>query len=135
MAITLTYNGTTAHLSDRLAWPDEYSWSPVVQVTAPSTTGALLVDVGVLLAGRPITLEGADPRAWITRAACETLQAWAVLPAITLTLVLRGVARQVIFDHARRGFEARPLWRLLDGEQGAPNDVYLPTLQFLEVAP
>jgi len=63
MAITLTYNATTAHLSDRLAWTDEYSWSPVVQATAPSTTGALLVDVGVLQAGRPITLEGVDTRA------------------------------------------------------------------------
>jgi len=71
----------------------------------------------------------------VSRALCSTLQAWANLPAITLTLVLRGTSRQVIFDHARRGFEARPLWQLLDGEQGAQNDVYLPTLRFLEVAP
>ena len=133
MAITLTYNGTTAHLGDRLYWEDEYSWSPVVQTTAPSTTGAMLVDVGVLQAGRPITLVGTDTQAWIPRALCETLQAWAVLPAITLTLTLRGIPRAVIFDHARRGFEARPLWRLADGEQGAPIDVYLPTLRFLTV--
>lgn len=135
MAITLTYNGTTAHLSDRLAWVDEFDWSPVVQATAPSTTGALLVDVGVLQAGRPITLQGTDTQAWLTRALCATLQAWAALPAITLTLTLRGTPRQVIFDHARKGFEARPLWQLQDGEQGAANDVYLPTLRFLEVAP
>lgn len=135
MAITLTYNGTTATLSDRLAWVDEFDWSPVVQATAPSTTGTLLVDVGVLQAGRPITLQGTETSAWVSRSLCSTLQAWAALPAITLTLVVRGVARQVIFDHARKGFEARPLWRLLDGEQGAPTDVYLPTLRFLEVAP
>jgi hypothetical protein len=43
--ITLTYNGTTAHISDRLDWQDEFSWSPVDQATSYSTTGALLVDV------------------------------------------------------------------------------------------
>lgn len=133
MAITLTYNGTTAALSDRLAWVDEFDWTPVVQSTEPSTTGALLVDVGVLQAGRPITLQGTDTAAWVSRALCDTLQAWAALPGITLTLVVRGVSRQVIFDHARKGFEARPLRHLLDGEQGATNDFYLPTFRFLEV--
>ena len=29
MSITLTYNGTTATLSDRLQWSDEFDWSPV----------------------------------------------------------------------------------------------------------
>lgn len=135
MAITLTYNGTTATLSERLSWVDEYEWSPVVQATAPSTTGALLVDVGVLQGGRPITLQGTETAAWASRALCDTLQAWSALPGITLTLVLRGVSRSVIFDHARRGFEARPLWRLADGEQGASNDVYLPTLRLLELPP
>lgn len=134
MSITLTYNGTTAHLGDRLYWEDEFSWSPVVQTTAPSTTGALLVDVGLLKAGRPITLVGTDTQAWISHALCASLQAWAALPAITLTLTLRGTTRTVIFDHARRGFEARPLWRLADGEQGDPIDVYLPTLRFLTTA-
>lgn len=135
MAITLTYNGTTAQLGERLIWTDEFGYSPVEQVAEPSTTGALMVHVGVRVGGRPITLDGVESQAWITRSLASSLQAWAALPAITLTLVLRGVTRTVIFDHARGGFEARPLWRLEDGEQGAPNDVYLPTLRFLEVAP
>ena len=131
MSITLTYSGTTATLSDRLHWADEFDWSPVEQSTEYSTDGALIVDVGLKLAGRPITLEGTDTAAWIRRAACDTLQAWAALPGIELTLVVRGVARTVMFDHARKGFTAQPVWKLLDGEITSEL-LYLPTFRFLE---
>lgn len=132
MAITLTYNGTTAHLSDRLDWTNEYDWSPVEQATAYSTTGALLVDVALKLAGQPITLMGTETAAWITRALCDTLQAWAALPGIVLTLTVRGVAHQVMFDHAKVGFSARPIWKLLDGEI-TPELLYVPSFNFLKV--
>ena len=132
MSITLTYNGTTAALSDRLQWSDEFDWSPVEQATAYSTTGALLVDVAVKQAGQPITLEGTDTNAWISRALCSTLQAWAALPGIQLGLVLRGQAHQVIFDHAKGGFSAQPVWKLLDGEI-TPELFYRPTFRFLKV--
>jgi len=132
MSITLTYSGTTAHLSDRLHWADEFDWSPVEQETAYSTTGALLVDVAVKQGGQPITLEGADTNAWISRALCSTLQAWAALPGIQLDLVLRGETHQVIFDHAKGGFTAQPIWKLLDGEI-TPELMYRPTFKFLKV--
>ena len=132
MSITLTYNGTTAHLSDRLQWTNEYDWSPVEQVTAYSTTGRLLVDVSLKQAGQPITLEGTDTNAWITRALCSTLQAWAALPGIELALVLRGTTHAVIFDHAQGGFAAQPIWRLADGEI-TPELFYRPTFRFLKV--
>lgn len=131
MSILLTYNGTTAHLSDRLQWTDEYDWSPVEQSTEYSTEGALLVDVAVKLAGRAITLDGVETNAWITRTLCDTLQAWAALPGIAFTLTLRGVARTVLFDHAKKGFEAQPVWKLLDGEV-TPELLYQPTFRFLE---
>ena len=132
MSITLTYNGTTAHLSDRLQWTNEYDWSPVDQATGYSTRGVLLVDVGLKLAGQPITLEGTDTNAWITRALCSTLQAWAALPGIELALVLRGTTHAVIFDHAQGGFAAQPIWRLADGEI-TPELFYRPTFRFLKV--
>ena len=132
MSITLTYNGTTANLSDRLQWTNEYDWSPVDQATGYSTRGALLVDVGLKLAGQPITLEGTDTNAWISRALCSTLQAWAALPGIQLDLVLRGETHQVIFDHAKGGFTAQPIWKLLDGEI-TPELMYRPTFKFLKV--
>ena len=132
MSITLTYNGTTATLSDRLHWADEFDWSPVDQATGYSTRGALLVDVGLKLAGQPITLDGTDTNAWISRALCSTLQAWAALPGIQLDLVLRGETHQVIFDHAKGGFTAQPIWKLLDGEI-TPELAYMPVFRFLEI--
>ena len=132
MSITLTYNGTTATLSDRLQWSDEFDWSPVDQATGYSTRGALLVDVGLKLAGQPITLDGTDTNAWISRSLCRTLQAWAALPGIQLDLVLRGETHQVIFDHGKGGFSAQPIWKLLDGEI-TPELMYRPTFKFLKV--
>lgn len=132
MAITLTYSGTTADISDRLQWTDEFDWSPVEQASGYSTSGALLVDVAVKQAGRPITLDGAISKAWITRTLCETLQAWQSLPGVRFTLLLRGIPRTVIFDQAKQGFTAQPIWRLLDGEI-SPELFYLPTFRFLEV--
>ena len=132
MSITLTYNGTTAHLSDRLQWTNEYDWSPVDQATTYSTRGALLVDVALKLAGQPITLDGVEANAWVSRAMCSTLQAWAALPGTQFGLVLRGITHQVIFDHAQGGFSARPIWKLLDGEI-TPELLYIPTFRFLKV--
>ena len=132
MSITLTYNGTTAHLSDRLQWANEYDWSPVDQATGYSTRGVLLVDVGLKLAGQPITLDGTSTNTWISRALCDTLQAWAALPGIELALVLRGTTHAVIFDHAQGGFAAQPIWRLADGEI-TPELFYRPTFRFLKV--
>lgn len=132
MSITLTYNGTTATLSDRLHWADEFDWSPVEQATAYSTTGKLLVDVALKDAGQPITLQGNETAAWITRYLCQTLHAWAKLPGIVLTLTLRGEAHLVMFDHARKGFEAQPIWKLLDGEITGEL-LYIPTFRFFKV--
>ena len=132
MSITLTYNGTTANISDRLDWQDEFGWSPVDQATSYSTTGALLVDVALRQAGRPITLIGTETAAWISRALCSTLQAWAELPGIELTLVVRGQSRQVMFDHAKGGFTGQPVFKLQDGEE-SNEQLYLPTFRFIEV--
>ncbi len=129
--ITLDLSGVTLDLGDRLAWVDEFDWHPVEQSIEYSTTGAMHVDVGVKQAGRPITLQGSETEAWITRELSTTLAAWEALPAAVFTLTLRGVARQVVFDHAQGGFIAQPVWRLLDGEE-TPDQLFVPTFRFLE---
>ena len=68
----------------------------------------------------------------MTRTTMLQLAAWAALPGAVLTLTVRGVARDVVFDHAQGGFTAEPIWRLLDGEVDATL-LYRPTLKFLEV--
>ena len=130
--ITLAHAGTTVALSNRLDWTDEFDWHPVEQASSYSTTGALLIDVATRQAGRPITLQGTDTQAWMTRTTMQQLAAWAALPGAVLTLTVRGVARDVVFDHAQGGFTAEPIWRLLDGEVDAEL-LYRPVLKFLEV--
>ena len=140
MSITLTYNGTTANLGDRLHWADEFDWSPVEQSTTYSTTGRLLVDLSTKLSGQPITLGGADTNAWITRALCSTLSNWASLPGVQFELVLRGAVHKVLFDHAKGGFTAQPVWKIQDSQIMAVMDgqveaelLYRPTFRFLKV--
>ena len=133
MAITLTYSGTTLALSDRLAWTDEFAWSPVQQALEYSTTGVPLIDVAVKQGGRPITLVGTETAAWISRTLADTIVAWAALPGIPFDLVVRGVTRTVLFDHAKGGFEATPIWKLADGEE-SPDQLFLPTFRFIQVS-
>lgn len=54
------------------------------------------------------------------------------LPGIELDLVLRGATHRVLFDHAKGGFSARPIWKLVDGEITGEL-LYLPTFKFLKV--
>ena len=130
MTITLTNAGTTATLPADLLWADEYDWHPVQQTRTYTTTGALLVEAGVKQAGRPITLQGDDTTAWITRAQCDVLRAWAALPAPELTLTLRGAARAVSFDHEKTAFEARPVMHVAEPTDA---DWYVPTLRLIEL--
>lgn len=72
MAITLD----TVTLPQGCVWRDEFDWTPVMQATAYSLTGALIVEQAEKQAGRPITLVGGKDFAWLTRtevAALKTL--------------------------------------------------------------
>ncbi len=126
--IALTREGVTATLPDRLIWTDEFAWSPVVTEPRYGTTGALQVHVGKRQAGRPITLDGRDSAAWITRAQCDQLNGWAALEGATFELVVRNTARTVLLLE----FQADPIWKLLDGEH-TPELLYVPFLKFMEI--
>jgi len=132
MAITLTQDTTTLTLPDALDWTDEFSWSPVQQTKTYTTTGALLIEEATRQAGRPITLQGSPNSTWCTRALVTTLHAWSIAPGAVLTLVLRGVAHQVTFDHERGALEGLPVLFYADGSV-ADTDYYVPTLRFLEL--
>ena len=132
MSITLTYNGTTVELPDAMNWSNEYSWSPVEQSAEYSTSGAILIDVALKLAGRPIILEGDQDCTWCTRELCDTLQSWVVLPGIELTLVIRGISHKVIFDHQAGGLRGFPVIFYEDSSIES-DDWYVPTLKFLEI--
>lgn len=75
----------TLNLHPQFIWVDELDWTALAQSEPTYTlTGAVDIQQGTKQAGRPITLNGAD--VWITRADLLTLQDWANVPELTLTL-------------------------------------------------
>ncbi|MBW3702594.1 hypothetical protein C2U27_20370 [Bacillus aerophilus] len=74
-------------LPDDLTWDDEWSWTPHGETAEHSLTGNLIVQVSEpMQAGRPITLKGANDRAWVTRATLEQLRAALSNTSMTLEL-------------------------------------------------
>lgn len=133
MAITLTDGTTQITLRDDALWADEFGWQGVAQQAEYSLTGALIVETSTMQAGRPITLTGADDRAWISYADLQLLQTWAATPGQQLTLTLRGVARAVVFD-LRSGspISAAPVLTV-DNPPAADTPYILTALKFFEV--
>lgn len=68
-----------------LVWIDEFDWADAVHEFTHGITGALLVDAGQRLAGRPITLQGEDDSGWIERSVLASIQAKAGAAGVTYT--------------------------------------------------
>lgn len=131
MSITLTHPSLGAvTLPPDLLWTDEYTWKQVEQSTEYTTTGALVVDAWARQAGRPITLEGAEDRAWCERGPLNTLRTWASQAGQTLTLSLYGVDHPVVFNHESGALDASPI---VDYNAPTDTDYYAITLRFLEL--
>lgn len=133
--ITLSAGGTTLTLDPDLFWSDEFTWFATEQTVERSVTGALIIDVGTRIGGRPITLEPSDDNAaWMPRATLAQLQAWEANPALTLSLSLRGVTYAVVFRrHDGAPIEARPVQFVADPLPGQFGDWYLVTLRLMEI--
>lgn len=78
-------NQGTMALHAQYYWSDEYEWSPIKQSEPVYTlSGAMDIQQGTMLAGRPITLDSTHAR--IKRSEVELLQAWASVPEMIMTL-------------------------------------------------
>lgn len=78
-------NQATLTLHKQYWWSDEYEWSSLKQSEPVySLSGAMHIDQGTMLAGRPITLDSTHAR--LHRADVQLLQGWASVPEITMTL-------------------------------------------------
>ena len=87
MTWTLSRNDKQATLTlhKQYWWSDEYEWSSLKQSEPVySLSGAMHIDQGTMLAGRPITLDSTHAR--LHRADVQLLQGWASVPEITMTL-------------------------------------------------
>jgi hypothetical protein len=75
--------GTVTLPSDSV-WIDEFGWSEVARSEEFGLTGALIVQVGAKLAGRPITVDAG----WLERSVLLALETLAAAPAASYTLML-----------------------------------------------
>lgn len=114
-----------------MVWSDENDWVPVVKEIEYSTTGAMLVDVGVMQAGRPITLSAESDAGWIARSVLQQLRAMAADPLATYPLTLAdGRTFVVMFAGAGQPITAVPVAR---PELPADTHPYVATVRLIEV--
>lgn len=107
LTLTRQDNRQSLILPADMRWMDEFDWVKVAQ-TSPEYTlsGSLLVQYGVKLAGRPITLGG--DWAWVPRSVVRTLHDWAGVPALRLDLSLPD-GRDFVVAFALAGIKAQPV--------------------------
>lgn len=129
--ITLSDGVTTITLPDDLQWSDEFAWSPVEQTREYSLSGALVIQEGVKVRGREITLLGGDDVAWVTRATVLQLYAMASVAGKIMTLVFHSRTFTVMFNHPN-AIEAAEVVRQADP---AASDFYSITIKLIEVQP
>lgn len=118
---------------DQLEWTDEFDWTPIAQEQERSLTGALLIQQGSKLHGRPVTLKS-NGAAWFPLSVVRSLEVLRDIPAKVMPLVLPdGRTFSVIFDHSQGApLKASPLWRQVN--PGAEH-LYEIELSLLTVAP
>lgn len=126
--MTITLDALT--LPSDLLWSDEFEWSPIESTQEYAVTGALVVDTATRQAGRPITLEADEDRAWIDRATLQQLYALTTPANRQMTLVMNGVTRDVIFRPGGDPISARPIFPLANPQADL---AYVVTLRLTEV--
>lgn len=83
--LTRKDNNETVEFPEDMRWLDEFDWQALAQSSLQySLGGAAIIQQGTMLAGRPITLGG--EWVWLPRATLTTLQTWADVPELEITL-------------------------------------------------
>lgn len=124
-------NRQTLNLHAQFHWADEYEWTPLAQTEPVYTlTGAMDIQQGTKLAGRPITLNGDNT--WTSRADIKTLQQWSEVPELEMTLTHPdGRSFKVIFSRpALDNIQAVKNYKPADQSN---NDVFRLIIRFLTI--
>jgi hypothetical protein len=110
-------------------WQDEFAWTPVEQATDRGLTGALIIDQGVKLGGRPITLISNAGGGWVPRSTVLALQAQRAVPATTYTLTLADGRSFTVAHDQEREFAADPIRPALDMHANSKYRITLPLIE------
>lgn len=114
-------------------WVNEFEWDPVSQDQGRTLTGKLVIQEGVKVHGRPITL-ASNGGAWTPLAVVRQLEALRDQPGLVMPLELPdGRAFSVVFSRVDGApIEAVPVHRLVNPPPSWPFNV---TLRLVTVAP
>ena len=117
---------------EQLEWVDEFEWDAITQSQERSLSGALLIQEGVKLYGRPITLQS-NGGAWFTLATVRALEALRDQPGAQMLLELpRGEQHWVTWNRA----DGPPLAaKQVERSQEMADTVYELTLRLITIAP
>ena len=113
-----------------MLWADENDWLPFDKHVEYSTTGALLIDAGTRLAGRPITLQAENDAGWIRRDVLAALRTLAADPLGVHTLTLADGRTFDVQFAAGDAITAHPVGR---PELPADENPYVATIRLIEV--
>lgn len=129
--LTRTDTQDAIKLHPQFVWTDEFDWQALAQSSPVySLTGAMVIQQGTKQAGRPIGLNGDDTRT--TRADLATLQAWADVPELELTLTHpKGKTYKVIF--ARPAISNIKPIKQYRPSDGGDEDKYTLNLHFMTI--
>jgi len=99
-------------LDDQFEWVDEFEWDAIAQEQERSITGALLVQEGVKVHGRPITLQS-NGGAWTPLSVVRQLEILRDQPGRVMPLTLPdGREFHVIFNRVESApLTAKPVFR------------------------
>lgn len=120
-------------LDDQFEWADEFDWDPVAQEQERSLTGALLVQEGVKLHGRPITLKSSGG-VWTPLSVVRQLEALRDQRLKVMPLVLPdGREFSVIFNRSNGApLKASQVFRTANP---SPDEDYDVEISLITVAP
>jgi len=118
---------------EQMEWVDEWDWNAVEQEQERSLSGALIIQEGLKLYGRPITLSS-NGGAWFTLAKIRELEAAAAAAAAVHLLTLPTGAQHYVTWNRAAGpaVQARPIHRTVNP---GPDWLYELTLRLITVAP
>lgn len=118
---------------EQMEWVDEWEWDPVAQEQERTLSGALVIQEGAKLHGRPITLSS-NGGAWFTLATVRALEALRDQIGIRMLLTLTtGDQHYVTWNRAAGApVQASPLFRTVNP---GPDWLYELTLRLITVAP
>ena len=125
----------TVPLEDGFLWSDEFDWKPIEQKQERAINGALIIQEGKKLTGRPITLiPPVQGMGWIKRKHLRTILEWSALGeqfVIEFEYLHDQRRFNVIFNHEAGAIEAKPV---KEHPTVSEEDYYIVTMRFTEVS-